>query len=232
MYKIKCLLTFILSITLLSGCAIFNRNNLKPTDLERIAAVKDLMNSSIYKAVRVMSQMNSANPDSSLPPEIATVLRELRNVGLVHHIDPVLDQLSNINNVMLEEMQEIMLEAVKQVRINDAAAIIFGGQDAATLVLRNNMRSVARDRYSDRINILLDNSDVNTYWPIAAQIYNTFALGNINTNLGGFLSERAVDAFFELMGQQEHELRNEPRQIGTDVAVKVFEYYQHKQENR
>jgi len=210
------------------SCALFKGDKLKPSDLERIAAVKDLMNSSIYRAMKLMSQLNNDNPDGVLPTEINVVLGELRKMGLGQYIDPVTNEMARISNLMVEETQVILLESVQQIRINDAAAIILGGQNAATQVLRNNMKTVVRDRYAERIDILLDNQDINTYWPLAARLYNSFSQKKIEPNLSLFLSESAVDVAFVMMGQQEQELRNQPAQIGTDVALKVFEYYQNK----
>mgnify|MGYP001313662954 CR=1 FL=1 len=52
---------------------------------------------------------------------------------------------------MLNESESIIKESIKEVDFGDAIAIVTGGKDAATQVLKNNMKSVVRKRYAEKL---------------------------------------------------------------------------------
>lgn len=208
----------------MNSCGV--TKSLKPSDLENIAALRDLLNSSAFRALNTLSKLNSENPYAALPSEFQPVIGHLKTLGMGEEIDRITNDISRIIGVMLDEANIIMADAIKEVKFNDTAAIILGGQDAATQVLRNNMKIFVKNRYRGQLNQMLYEHDINTYWPMAARVYNTFSRNKIDSNLSDLLSETAVDAIFMAMGKQETELRNDPKQIGTDVALKVFEYYE------
>jgi len=229
-HKIRVVL-LMLATTIFASCAGL-KNNLKPTDIENVAALRDLLNSSTFRAIKTLSQLSSNSPEALLPPEVAPVLQTLRTLGMAEQIDKISAEIGNISKLALDESQIILADAVNQIKFNDALAVVLGGQDAATQVLRNNMKISVKNRYSTMIDAQLDAHEINTYWPMAQGAYNLFARNKINGSLSDIMAETMVDVVFTAMGKQETELRNNPQQIGTDVAMKVFTYYQKQQQGK
>ena len=100
-----------------------------------------------------------------------------------------------------------------------------GGKDAATQVLKNNMKTVVRKRYSEKLSSELDKSEINGYWPLAASAYNIFAKTKVDASLSNFLADRAVDGLFLAIGHEEQEIRKDYKSLGVSVVNKVFDYY-------
>jgi hypothetical protein len=221
----------IIAATIFSSCAGLKKN-VKPSDLENVAALRDLLNSSTFSAIKTLSQLSSNNPETLLPPEIAPVLQTLRNLGMAEEIDKISVEIGAISKLVLDESQVILADAINQTKFNDALAAVVGGQDAATQVLRNNMKISVKNRYSSLIDQQLEEHDINTYWPLAQNAYNLFSRKKIEGSLSDIMAEAMVDVIFTAMGKQETELRNNPSQIGTDVAMKVFTYYQKQQQGK
>lgn len=232
MKHIKSHISFLFVFVLfLSSCGVLNKN-VKPSDLENVAALRDLLNSSTFRAIKTLSQLSGENPETLLPPEIAPVLQQLRMLGMGEEIEKVTAQIGSISKLALDESQIILADAINQTKFNDALAVVVGGQDAATQVLRNNMKISVKNRYSSLIDQQLEEHDINTYWPLAQNAYNLFSRKKIEGSLSDIMAEAMVDVVFTAMGKQETELRNNPSQIGTDVAMKVFTYYQKQQQTK
>ncbi len=204
--------------------------NLAPTNLETITAVKEVLNSSAFKALSTLSKLSGDDPTSALPAEIQPVLATLSKLGLGGEIDKAKAQIGAASKLMYTEGQGIMTDAIKEVSFKDAAAIVIGGEDAATQVLKDAMYKSVKSRYSAKLDTELDKTEAKQYWPMATGAYNLFASDDkkVDNNLSDFMAERAVDALFLSMGKQEKAIRQDPASLGKSVVTKVFDYYQSK----
>ena len=110
-------------------------------------------------------------------------------------------------------------------KFSDAVAIVMGGEDAATGVLKRTMYETIKKRYSSRMEQELAKTEALEYWPLAAGAYNVFAKEKVNSSLPDFLAERAVDAVFLAMGKQEAQIRTDYKSLGNSLVNKVFDYY-------
>jgi hypothetical protein len=224
MIAIKRLSILVLCIALAS-CASLGKMALKPTSWETIAAVKDILNSSLFRALTALSKLHSDNPESALPKEIHPVLSTLKTLGYADQVNKLTSTIGTASGLMLNESKGVMADAIKEIDLGDAVSIVLGGEDAATSVLKNAMKGTIKKRYSAALDVELIKTDATKYWPIAAEAHNIFSKNKITPNLSDFLTERAVDALFIAMGKEEKEIRKDPHQIGSAIVNKVFDYY-------
>ncbi|MFM2395003.1 MAG: hypothetical protein RLZZ546_2986 [Bacteroidota bacterium] len=228
----KTISIFIISSLLLSSCAIFKGNLLKPSTLETIAALREILNSSTFKALNKLRKLNTENPESALPEEIRPVLATLNTLGYGKEIEKIKTSIGSASSLVLNESEGLLSDAIKEVDFGDAVSVVLGGQDAATQVLKNAMRGAVKKRYSARLNTELNKTEANKYWPLAAGAYNIFAKNKVDASLSDFLAEKSVDAVFLAMGHEEKEIRKDPASIGKAVVTKVFDYYMKNNKNK
>lgn len=205
-----------------------------PTSLESILAVKEVLTSSHVRALNKLRKLNKNGIESLIPDEVGKVLNtmsSLDGLGLGGDFDKIKSSVEKASAIAVEEGSFIIKDAIKQVDLGDAAAIVLQGEDAATAVLRQAMYNTVKTRYSDQMNAELDKSEVKQYWPMAAGAYNLFAKNKVEGELSDFLAERAVDAVFLAMGKEEKEIRKDPAALGSAVVTKVFDYYSKKQKS-
>ncbi|MBK8393108.1 MAG: DUF4197 family protein [Saprospiraceae bacterium] len=219
----KYLLLFI--IVSFVSCRTLMKSALKPSTLETITALREILNSSTFKALMQLKNLSGDDPMQTLPPEVNLVLNSLSSLGLSAEIAKSKEVIGKSAAIMLTESEGIMKDAISEVDFGDAVAVVTGGKDAATQVLKNNMKVVVKKRYSERLNLELNKSEVNKYWPLAAGTYNMFTKNKVDTALSDFMAERAVDAIFLAVGHEEQELRKDPASLGKAVVTKVFDYY-------
>ena len=87
------------------------------------------------------------------------------------------------------------------------------------------MYEAVKKRYSDRLNVELEKTDVNKYWPMAQSAHNIFAKNKVEGSLSDFLAAKAVDGLFIAIGKEEAVIRKNPNELGSAVVDKVFDYY-------
>ena len=219
----------LVAILFFSSCSVLQNYLAAPSTLETISAVKEVMNSSAYRAIETLAKLNSEDGMMSLlPEEMAPVLNTLKTLGLSKEIDKTTQKIGEVSEIALMESKGIMSDAIKEVDLGDAVAIVTGGEDAATQVLREAMYGAVKKRYSAKLDNELDKTDVKQYWGQATTAYNLFAKEKIDQSLSDYMSEKAVDAVFLAMGKEETEIRKDPASLGKAVVTKVWDYYSKK----
>jgi hypothetical protein len=219
--------TVFLSIGL-SSCSSLKNLALEPTKLETISAVKEVLNSSAFRAINTLRKLNSKGVDGFLPPELQPVLASLKKIGMGKEMEKAEQKILQVSQLMAKESEGIIGDAVKELKFKDAVAIVAGGETAATNVLKRTMYATVKKRYSSKLDNELQKTEVTKYWPVAASTYNMFAKKKVGDSLSDFMAERAVDAMFLTMGKEEAKIRQDPKQLGKQIVTKVFDYYQKK----
>ncbi len=216
-----------LSIIIFSSCATLNKLGIKPSAIETAIALKQVLNSSTFRTIKTLKNLSEGD-EEMMPKELNAVLSGLSALGYGDDVVKVKKQISQASGIALNESEGIIADAIKEIKFKDAAAIVLGGEDAATGVLKNAMYGSVKKRYSARLGKSLEGQEAVQYWPIASKAYNLFSSKKVDTTLPDFLAERAVDALFVGMGKNEKAVRADYKSLGNQAVTKVFDYYSNK----
>ncbi|NNF34350.1 MAG: DUF4197 family protein, partial [Saprospiraceae bacterium] len=186
----KLILSFLVIITMTSSCKVLEELALVPSEFETISALKEVLNSSAFRSIATLKKMNDGGVEALLPQELQPVFGTLRNIGLGGKIDEVNKQIVSVSGVVVEESGYIMADAIKELTFTDAVAVVTGGKDAATQVLREKMYISVKKRYSGRLDEELQKGggDAVKYWPIATNAYNLFSKDKVEGTLSDFIA--------------------------------------------
>lgn len=221
----KVILSILTISVIFSSCKTLGEMGLKPSNLETVMALKNILDSSTFKAIKKLKDINDGGLETALPSEVGTVLNTLRTVGYGDEVDKATKSIGQASTLVLGESEGIITDAIGELKFTDAVAVVLGGEDAATNVLKRAMYNTVKSRYSTRLGQELDKTEVNKYWPMAAGAYNIFASDKMEGTLPDFLAERAVDGLFLAIGKEEAKARTDYKAIGNSVVTKVFDYY-------
>ena len=222
------ILVFLIILISHSSCSSLKTIISEPTNLETVSALRDVLNSSTFRAINTLRKVNKGGVESLLPKEIQPVLANLKKLGLGNEVDKITRKIGQASEVVAQESSGIMKDAISELKFKDAVAVVLGGENAATGALKNVMYSAVKKRYSSRLEEELGKSEALQYWPMATTAYNLFAKNKVESSLPDFLAERAVDGLFLTMGKEETKIRKNPSKLGNAVVTKVFDYYQKK----
>jgi hypothetical protein len=224
----KISLVLVLSFIFSTSCNTLKGIVGEPTALETITALRDILNSSTLRTISDLQKLNNGDVSSLLPEEIRPVLAGLNTLGLGGEVEKITKSIGVASGLAMKESGSIINDAIKQLDFNDAVAVVIGGEDAATQVLRQAMYATVKQRYSSLLNAEFEKNDVNKYWPLAAGAYNMFSKNKVDSNLSDFAAERAVDVLFLSIGKEEKNIRTDYKSLGKQAVTKVFDYYTKK----
>ena len=97
-----------------------------------------------------------------------------------------------------------------------------GGDFAATEYLKRTTTQQLTTAFRPVIDRSLNNVDATKYWADVFSVYNRFSKNPVNTDLGAYVTEKALSGLFYHIGLQEQKIRKDPVARVTEILRKVF----------
>ena len=157
-----------------------------------------------------------------MPPEAQKVERTLRDIGFGKTIDKAVLSMNRAAEDASKFVGQIMWNSIQQMTIQDAIGILRGGDFAATEYLKRTTTQQLTSAFRPVIDRSLNNVDATRYWSDVFSIYNRVSKNPVNTDLGAYVTERALSGLFYHIGLQEQKIRRDPVARVTDILRKVF----------
>ena len=166
----------------------------------------------------------SNNPEVKigLPGKLEKAAGALKMLGMGDQITQLEDSMNKAAESAVTQAQPILVNAVKNMSVNDAKGILSGGQDSATQYLDKSSREQIRAKFLPIVKQSTDKVGV-------AQQYNALAkkaplglLGGKSDSVENYVTEQALDGLFKMIAQQEESIRQNPAAAATSLAKKVF----------
>jgi len=209
------------------------------TNSEIIQGLKEALTEGAVSSSSVLHATDGYFKDQAvkilLPPEANVIVENIRKVPGIG--DKTMDDLVLRINRSAEdaaiEAKPIFISAVKTMTIQDGMAILKGGNTAATDYLRRKTYTQLKSAFSPKINTslnkkLVGNVSTNKAWTDVTSLYNKVApfIGKptVNTDLGDYVTRKALDGLFVKVADEEKKIRANPYQYTSDIIKKVFGY--------
>ena len=106
--------------------------------------------------------------------------------------------------------------------IQDAFTILRGDNFAATNYLKQKTTAQLTTAFTPIISKSLDFTDATKYWKDVFTTYNRFSKTPVNTDLTGYVTEKALAGLFHHIGLEEQKIRQDPAARVTELLKKVF----------
>lgn len=157
-----------------------------------------------------------------LPPEAAKVETTLRNFGLGSLVDKTILSLNRSAEDATKYVGDILIKAIQEMTIQDAFAILSGGDFAATEYLKQKTSAQLTATFKPIVTQSLQRTDATKYWKEAFSAYNQFAQNKVETDLPQYVTQKALDGLFYHIGLEEQKIRKDPVARVTDLLKKIF----------
>ncbi|HWA37713.1 MAG TPA: DUF4197 domain-containing protein [Burkholderiales bacterium] len=166
-----------------------------------------------------------ANPRVKIPlPEsLARAEKYMRRFGMGKYADELVLTMNRAAEAAVPEARELFVEAVKKMTVQDAKAILTGGDTAGTAYFRKATSKQLHARFLPIVKKSTEKVGL-------AQRYNEYAekgasFGLIDkqyANLDEYVTQRALAGLFLMVAEEEKKIRKDPVGTGTDIIKKVF----------
>jgi len=216
---------------LLAGLALSaNAFALSLADLSQQDAsggLKDALTQGAQIAVKQLGKPGgfSANPEVriELPGQLGKAAKTMKLMGMGAQVEQLEASMNQAAEAAVPQAQALLVEAVKKMTVQDAKAILGGGDDAATQYLNKSSREQIRAKFLPIVKQATDQVGLaRQYNAFAGQAASFGVLDTKSANIEGYVTEQALNGLFEMIAKQEANLRQNPAGAATSLAKKVF----------
>ncbi len=213
---------------LASSCSTMNSvlNNSGLTQSEIASGLKEALiigsQSSSSKLSVVDGFFNNSLHKIWMPAEAQKVESALRAVGLGATVDKAILAMNRAAEEAAKSAGAIFVDAIRQMTIQDAVRILRSGDTAATAFFRQVTTQRLFSTFQPVINNALAKTQATQYWSEVFNLYNKISNKPVTTDLSAYVTNRAIDALFHELKNEEIKIRTEPAARVTEILRKVF----------
>lgn len=159
-----------------------------------------------------------------MPPEAKKVESTLRSIGMGDMVDKAILSMNRAAEDASKSAAPIFIDAIKGMNVQDALGILKGSDTAATSYLRGKTLPALSNAFRPVIETALQKTDATKYWKDLFETYNKLptTFKKVNTDLSGYVTERALGGLFFQVAQEEAKIRKDPAARVTETLKKVF----------
>lgn len=226
-------ITVVLSIILLSSCDVLSKLPQTPglggiTEAEAGQGIKEALSQGLSGAVLRLNKQDGFFKDELykilLPPDAKKVENTLRSLGFNNMVDKAILQINRGAEDAAGYAKPIFADAIKNMTLQDAIGLVKNGDTSATHFFREKTTAQLMAAFLPVIKASLDKVDATKYYGDVINKYNNFptTIKKINPDLASFVTARATDALFNLVSQEEKNIRTNIAARTSAILKKVF----------
>lgn len=214
------------------------------TEAEVVSGLKSALSVGTDSAVSFLAVENGYYGNDLykilLPEEANVIIDNISKIpGGQSLVNDVIKGINRAAEDAAKDAGPIFLESITDMSIADGWNILNGDNHAATTYLQNTTNTGLYDLYSPKINTSLGKDllgsgiSVTSAWSKLTSTWNSFVAVNnalpfvtkynaVNTDLGGYLTQKALDGMYLKISKEEEQIRLDPVARVNEILQKVF----------
>jgi hypothetical protein len=203
-----------------------------PLDTEHdtlVAGLKEALAKGTARAIELAGQTGgfTDNPKIRIPMPgpLENASNMLRGIGLGRQVDELEKSMNSAAEKAVPQAQEIILQAIRDMSIEDARGILVGPVDGATRFLRRRAGEPIADAFRPIVSESMQETGVTRAYTeltgqIGSRIPGLSALDDLDLN--EYVTGKALDGLFVLLAEEERKIRQDPVARTTELLQEVF----------
>lgn len=159
-----------------------------------------------------------------MPPEVSAIESKMRQFGMGKIVDDAVLAMNRAAEDASSQALPILVNAITSFSIQDGLAVLNGGDNAATNLLKSRTTPQITAAFRPVISSSMSKYHVEQVWSQVFTTYNSLPIikSKVNTDLTGYITERALSGLFTTVGAEEKKIRLDPVGTGSDIITRVF----------
>jgi hypothetical protein len=191
------------------------------------AALKEALTRGVDTAIAQLGQPNGffGNPAMKipLPSSLQKAEKAMRMFGMGSQADQLVLSMNRAAEAVVPEAKPLLINAVKDMTVEDARGILTGGQTSATDYFRKKTETQLTERFGPMVKAMTDKvglaQEYNRYAGMAAQ-FNLVDKNQVSVEQ--YVTQQSLNRLYTLIGEKEAAIRANPLQAGSDLLKQVF----------
>jgi len=200
----------------------------KGLDESTIASgLKEALAIGTKKAVEMVSTINGYYANEAikilLPENIQKAAELIGKLGYQKQVDDFVQSMNHAAEKAAPKAAAFFADAIKRMTIDDARKILSGGETSATEYFKSKTSSNLYDEFKPNISESMSQTGVaRSYNDMMNKIPAVPFAKSESVDLDHYVTTKALDGLFHMVGQEERKIRTNPAARTTELLTKVF----------
>lgn len=192
-----------------------------------ISGLKEALSIGTDNAVKNVSQVDGYFGNQVIkllmPEKIQNVADILRKVGYQKQVDDFVLSMNRAAEKAAPQAASIFVDAIKGMTIEDARKILNGGDTAATEFFKIKTHDKIYDAFKPIVSSSMNEVGVTrSYKEMMGKYASLPFMNKESVDLDHYVTNKAMDGLFYMVGQEEKKIRTDPAARVTDLLKTVF----------
>lgn len=158
-----------------------------------------------------------------LPGFLEDASRLLSLAGQGSRVDELVTRMNRAAEAAVPMGRDLLVSAVKTMTVQDAKAILTGGEDSVTRFFEQRTREPLGARFLPVVQQATDKVGLaEQYNRVAGRAASMGLLKADDANLQRYVTQKTLDGLYHVIGEEERKIRQDPVGTGSALLQKVF----------
>lgn len=197
------------------------------TDAQTVKGLKEALTQSASGAVSKLGKADGFFGNDKvkipLPESLQRIEGAMRTFGMGKQADELVLAMNRAAEAAVPEARKLLIDAVKNMSVEDAKNIVTGGEDAATQYFRRTTSSPLHDKFLPIVARMTQRVALaQKYDQFAGKASNFGLIGQKDAQLNEYVTAKALDGLYLMMAEEEKAIRQDPIGRGGHWLGKIF----------
>jgi len=219
-----------IALSLFLFFASFNVHALDISDIsnrDAVAGLKAALNKGASSAVGKLGKadgfLGNDRVKIPLPDSLQKLDGTLRRFGMEKYSDELIVTMNRAAEAAVPEAKTLLINAVKDMSVQDAKGILTGGDTSATEYFRGKTSKPLAAKFLPIVQRATAKVGlVQKYDEFAGKASRLGLVDESQTNLENYVTQKALDGLFLMIADEEKAIRANPVEQGSKLLSKVF----------
>lgn len=196
---------------------------------EMVQAVLDALAVGVQRAVTELGKsggyLNDPQVRIPLPEQLQSLDSVLRRVGAGAYADRFVTAMNGAAEQAVPVAKDIFLEAIRDMEVADAQAIVTGPDDAATRYFDARTREALHGAFLPIVRQATEEAQVTAHYKQLADRARSLSGGFLSAetlDIDAYVTGKALDGLFLKLAEEEQRIREDPVARTTELLKRVF----------
>jgi hypothetical protein len=196
-----------------------------------IPGLKEALTIGTRNAINTVSKTDGyfGNKDIAImmPEKIQMVANILKQAGFKEHVDKFILSMNRAAEKAGPKAAPLFVDAIKEMSVQDAENILNGGDTAATDYFKNKTADKLYEAFKPTVSSSMNTVGVTRSYKEMMNKYQSIIstipfIEKDSLDLDGYVTDKAINGLFYMVGQEEKKIRTDPAARVTDLLKTVF----------
>jgi len=197
------------------------------TNQDAALGMRDALTQGAGKAVELLGRQGGFLDDAKvkipLPDNLRRIESGLRLMGMKKQADELVVTMNRAAESAVPEAKTLLVDAVKNMSVQDAKGILTGGDTAATEYFRRATSEQLTQKFLPIVTEWTNKVGLANQYNSLVERGAQLGLVGKDERIENYVTRKALDGLYLVIGEQERAIRQNPVGAATGAARKVFE---------